>query len=290
MSTPAPVSLLGLGAMGAALAGPLLSAGHRLTVWNRTPERAAALTPRGARPAATATEAARAAELVVVCLLDDDATRQVLQPLVETLRGRTLINLTSTTPAQARQMARWAAEHGIDYLDGGVMAVPEMIGAPGAAVLYSGSKTAFTTAEPVLSLWGEHTYFGTDAGLASLYDLGMLAAMYVMFAGFFHGAAMTGSADVPAQDFAAYAVPFLSHMVDALPEFAAVVDARDYTGPGQQSLGFSDQRAILGATADAGIAPDAVHMVQRLIDRQVQAGHGSHGFARIFESITHPAP
>ncbi|XXZ06954.1 helix-turn-helix domain-containing protein [Sorangium sp. So ce302] len=42
-----------------------------------------------------------------------------------------------------RHLAQVSASHGIDYLDGGIMAVPEMIGGPGSAILYSGSQTAF---------------------------------------------------------------------------------------------------------------------------------------------------
>ncbi|WP_143669806.1 NAD(P)-binding domain-containing protein, partial [Streptomyces sp. rh195] len=54
---PAPLTLLGLGAMGVALARTWLTAGHPLTVWNRGPGRSAELAAAGARVAATAAEA-----------------------------------------------------------------------------------------------------------------------------------------------------------------------------------------------------------------------------------------
>ncbi|WP_307847242.1 NAD(P)-binding domain-containing protein [Micromonospora sp. D93] len=72
------VTILGLGAMGTALARTWLAAGHPLTVWNRTPARAAALAPHGARVADSAAQAVAANTLVVVCLLDDTSVGEVL--------------------------------------------------------------------------------------------------------------------------------------------------------------------------------------------------------------------
>jgi len=135
-----PVTVLGLGAMGRALAVALIDGGHPTTAWNRSPGRAQALSDRaGVGVAATAGEAVSASPLVVACLLDHASVHEVLDPVAEQLAGRALVNLTTTTPAQARELASWAAGHGITYLDGGIMATPDMIGKPGSAILYSGA-------------------------------------------------------------------------------------------------------------------------------------------------------
>jgi 3-hydroxyisobutyrate dehydrogenase-like beta-hydroxyacid dehydrogenase len=283
------VSVLGLGAMGRTLAAELVTSGHATTVWNRSPGRADGLVARGARPAATAGDAVRAGELVVVCLLGHASVHEVLDPLAPDLAGRTLVNLTTTTPAESRELAAWAAAAGADYLDGGIMAVPEMIGGPDSSILYSGSSAAFDRYGELLGRWGSSTYLGTDAGLAALYDLALLAGMYVMFAGFLHGAAMVAPAGVSAAEFAARAVPWLTAMTAAFPELAAVVDGGDYAVAGQQSLEFSDLGPIVRASAEQGIATDLVATVQRLIRRQIDAGHGREGFARLIESIRHGA-
>ena len=109
------------------------------------------------------------------------------------------MNLTTTTPNEARELATWAAAHGVDYLDGAIMAVPADDRQPGGG-------------DPVQRLGGgvrrapgrarrrgaRARYVGEDSGLASLFDLAMLAGMYTMFAGFLHGAAMVGSVGVSA--------------------------------------------------------------------------------------------
>jgi 3-hydroxyisobutyrate dehydrogenase-like beta-hydroxyacid dehydrogenase len=282
------VSVLGLGAMGSALADALVKAGYTTTVWNRSPGKADGLVAQGARDVATAGDAVRAGGLVIACLLDHASVREVLDPLSDDLAGRTLVNVTTTSPAQAREMAAWAAGAGITYLDGGIMAVPYMIGRPGSSVLYSGSADAFQQCKPVLDLWGTSTYFGEDAGLASLYDLALLAGMYVMFAGFMHGAAMVAPAGVSAGEFAAMSAPWLTAMTGGFQGFAAVIDGGDYTVEGQQSLEFSDLGHIVDASSEQGISTEVVTMVQRLIQRQIDAGHGKEGFARIIESIRQP--
>ncbi len=283
------VSVLGLGVMGSALAAALIQAGHPTTVWNRSPGKADGLVPLGAKAAATAGDAVRDSQVVIACLLDDASVHEVLDPLTGELAGRVLINVTTTTPAQSRESAGWAARAGIAYLDGGIMAVPDMIGRPESSILYSGSADVFHEYRPLLDLWGTSTYFGEDAGLASLYDLALLSGMYVMFAGFMHGAAMVAPAGFTASEFAKAAAPWLTAMTGYFQGLAAVIDGGDYTVEGQQSLEFSDLTDIVTASADQGIGTEMVAAVQRLIQRQIDAGHRKEGFARIIESIKQPA-
>ncbi|QMW64928.1 NAD(P)-dependent oxidoreductase [Mumia sp. ZJ1417] len=288
-TTHSTVTVLGLGSMGRALATTVAAAGHRTTVWNRTPGRADDLDSARTTEASSVGDAVTASSLVVVCLLDAASVREVLDPVADALAGRTLVNVTTTTPEQSRALAAWADSHGAAYLDGGVMATPPMIGGEGSLVLYSGSPAAYEEWRGVLETWGESPYLGEDAGAAALYDLALLAGMYAMFAGFFHGAAMVATAGISASAFAESAVPFVSAMVPAFRDYAAVVDGGDYGVAGQQSLDFSDLSDMVQASADAGVAPGVVAAVQGLIRRQIDAGHGKDGFARVYESIARPA-
>ncbi|SHN75259.1 NAD(P)-dependent oxidoreductase [Cryptosporangium aurantiacum] len=280
-------TFLGLGAMGSALAAATLDAGDRVTVWNRSPERARDLGARGARVAGTVAEAVADDGVIVACLFDHRSVHDVLDPVITRLSGRTVVNLTTSTPDEARELATWADKHGVTYLDGAIMAVPEMIGGPASALFYSGSESAFTDHRDLLDRWGTSTWFGPDAGLASLYDLAMLTGMYTMFAGFLHGAAMVGTAGVPAAEFAARQAPFLAAMTEQLAELAATVDAREYTGPDQQSLRFTDTAlsALRRASTDQGVADDLLVPVHDLVRRQIAAGFGAHGTARMFEGL-----
>lgn len=286
-TTPQTVSFLGLGEMGSALARAALLAGHSTIVWNRTAGKADSLAESGARVATDPADAVDA-EVIVVCLFDHRSVHEVLDPVADRLAGRRLINLTTTSPDGSRELADWAAGIGADYLDGGIMATPEMVGTPQSSILYSGSQRLYDDHRELLELWGRPEYFGTDAGMASLYDLALLSGMYVMFAGFFHGAAMVGASGVPAKEFAARAADWLQTVVGAINEFAEVIDGGDYSVPGQQSLEFSDITDIVEASRAQGISTEVVDVVQRLIHRQIDAGHGADGFTRVIEGIKHP--
>lgn len=280
-------AFLGLGAMGSALATAALDAGRPVVGWNRTPHRAAPLGERGAEVADTIEQAVTGSRVIVVCLFDHASVHQALDPVIARLSGRTVINLTTTTPGQSRELAVWAAEHHATYLDGAILAVPEMIGGAGSAVFYSGSAAAFKENRALLDLWGESSYFGPDAGMASGYDMAMLVGMYTMFAGFLHGAAMVGSEGVSATEFAARQAPFLAAMTEGFAGFAATIDAKDYAGAGQQSLEFTSGAigVLMQASVEQGVNPEVLKPMHDIVRRQIAAGFGRQGTARIFEEL-----
>lgn len=281
-----PVTILGLGAMGQAFATTLLKGGVPTTVWNRTPGRDADLVAAGATGAASLAEAIRGDGVIIALLLDHASVHETLDPVAAQLAGRQLINLTSTAPEDARELANWAAGHGIDYLDGGIMAVPPMIGQPGAAILYSGAQQVFDEHRETLELLAGAEYFGTDAGLASLYDFALLSNMYAMFTGFFHGAAMLRSAGVSAASYAGRAAAWVTAMAQLLGDYADVIDSGDYTA-GIQDLSFHKAAidSIARASRDAGVAPDIIGPLKNLVDRQVADGNGNKSFERTVEEL-----
>src|SRR5262245_13058785 len=135
------VTVLGLGNMGRALARAFLAGGHPTTVWNRSPHKADELVAAGARRADSVLDAVSAGELVVVCVVAYPAVHAIVDQAASALRGRTLVNLTADSPDNARAMALWAGDRGIDYLDGSILTPTVTIGTPGAVLIYSGPES-----------------------------------------------------------------------------------------------------------------------------------------------------
>jgi len=270
------VTVLGLGAMGTALAGTLLADGHPTDVWNRTPERADGLVAAGARRAAAVADAVAASSLTIACVIDDAAVHELLDGAGDALRRRVLVNLTNGTPAQARRVSERAADLGVaGYLHGGIMAVPSMIGTPDALVLYSGSRDAFTAHRRVLESLGAARYLGADPGLASLYDLALLSGMYGMFAGALHAIALVASERVPAASLTELLLPWLQAMTSGLPSLAEQVDTGDHSSESPLAMQAAALANIVEASRAQGISPELMLSIQRLVERGVAAGHGA---------------
>ncbi|MEU0402820.1 NAD(P)-binding domain-containing protein [Streptomyces sp. NPDC006197] len=282
-----PVSLLGLGSMGTALARAWLAAGHPLTVWNRTPGRAEALAAEGAKAAESAAGAVAASGLVVVCLLDDDSVGAVLADA--DLAGKDLVNLTTTTPAQARARAAWAEERGARYLDGGIMAVPPMVGVPeaGGYVFYSGSRESFEFRRAALSVPVGAKYVGEDAGFAALYDVALLSAMYGMFAGAAHAFALVRREDVDPVAFAPLLADWLAAMARSVHGTAAQLRSGDYTEGVASPLAMqvAGTPTFLATAEQQGVSTELLLPYFELMRRRLETGSGEEGLTGVVDLL-----
>ncbi|RBQ14053.1 NAD(P)-dependent oxidoreductase [Spongiactinospora rosea] len=281
----APVTIIGLGPMGQALAGAYVAAGHPTTVWNRTPGKADDLVARGAVRAATAAEAVAASPLVIVCLLDYDAAHAVLDPIAGALKGRTLVQLTADTPGRARRSAEWAAAHGIDYLDGAIMTPTTTIGGPSAVLLYSGPADVYQAHKPVLDvLGGTATHLGTDPGRAAAYDLALLDLFWTSMSGLMHAFALARAEGITAKDFAPFAAG-IGHLMPIMIDTAVEpVDSRHHPSEGSAiTSNAATLDHIIHAGEERGIDVSVVRAIKASTQRAIDAGHGGDAFSRLVE-------
>jgi 3-hydroxyisobutyrate dehydrogenase-like beta-hydroxyacid dehydrogenase len=281
------LSLLGLGAMGAALARAWLAAGHQLTVWNRTPGRATPLAAEGAKAADSAAEAVAANTLVVVCLLDDTSVEEALAGV--DLTGRDLVNLTTGTPAQARDRAEWARRRGARYLDGGIMAVPPMIGVPeaGGYVFYSGSRDLFERHRETLAVPVGTEYVGQDAGFAALHDVALLSAMYGMFAGAAHAFALIRKEDIDPVSFAPLLADWLVAMAPAVHRTADQLRGGDYTQGVVSNLAMqvAGTPTFLSTAEQQGVSPELLRPYFELMRRRLAEGSGEEDLTGVIDLL-----
>ena len=127
-------------------------------------------------------------------------------------------------------MSQWVVMHGADYVDGGIMAVPPMIGRQHALILYSGSRRAFDAHSRQLDALATSKYLGEDAGLAPLHDIALLAGMYGLFGGVMQALALTGAAGIPAGEFMPLLISWLHAMQGGLPSRRRTSPSRRYSG------------------------------------------------------------
>ena len=159
MQRPLRIGWIGTGVMGLPMVGHLMTAGHCLTVHSRTKSRAAPLLDRGAQWAATPGDAAAEMDAVFSMVsLPTDVESVHLGP-AGTLSCETppqlLVDMTSSRPAIAREIARAAEARGVYALDAPVTGGD--VGARNAtlSILVGGEESAFQRAMPLLSLLGK---------------------------------------------------------------------------------------------------------------------------------------
>jgi 3-hydroxyisobutyrate dehydrogenase len=173
MSTPKHIAFLGLGMMGGPMAGHLLTAGHRVTAYNRTEARAEAWLEKfgsqgDATLAASPVEAARDAEIVITCVGNDQDLAQVLLgtrgALAGLTRGGLVIDHTTVSAGLARQLSVECADRGIGFVD-----APVSGGQAGAengalAIMCGGSAAAMEATLPIIEAYGSRIVHVGAAG------------------------------------------------------------------------------------------------------------------------------
>lgn len=194
------VAVLGLGAMGFALADKLVSNGRKVTVWNRTAEKAVPLAERGAHIATDPAAAISTSDLVIVCVDSYIVTSQVMSQTgcSEALSGKTVLQLSTGSPDDAKEGEAFVTALNAKYLDGAILAYPEQIGRPDATILVSGALTAFEHFEPILKeLAGGTMHVGESIGIASALDCAGLSTAIGAYLGALHGASICEAEGVP---------------------------------------------------------------------------------------------
>ncbi|KUH40708.1 MULTISPECIES: NAD(P)-dependent oxidoreductase [Streptomyces] len=281
-----PVTVLGLGLMGGALAEAFLRAGHPTTVWNRTRAKADGLVARGATLAESPAAALAAAPLVVVCVSDYDAVADVLDGPLD---GRVVVNLTSGTPSRARALAEEVARRGGGYLDGGIMAVPEAVGTAAAVVAYSGPRPLYEAHESTLGSLGTGLHLGDDPGLSATHEMATLVLMWGMLDGFLNGAAILGTAGVSATAYLPVAQTAIDTVAGWLPGYARQVDDGTYPADdGTVDTHLAAMAHVVEESESLGVNAELPRLVKALAERAVTAGHGAGGYAALVEQFRTP--
>lgn len=287
-----PVTVVGLGSMGSALAEVFIDAGHRTTVWNRTASKAAPLVSKGAVHAQTMDEAVAASPLIITCLTTYKSTIEALEPASATLEGRALVSLNSGSPAGARQMAEWALGHGARYLDGAIKNVPSAVGAEDTLLYYGGDNTVFDEfASTLRVLGGDTVYLGTDADLAALYEMAVGGTLLPALVGFFQGAAAVQARGLEVASMVRFSIKWFEMINSVLPVFAEEIDRGDYSKPASSVSLF-----LAGAAHDEELGKEANLDMEwhkpfhDLLKRAVEAGYGDHSISALTEMLKNPTP
>jgi len=290
--TPGNVSFLGLGTMGSALAEALLEHVHAVTVWNRSSDRAPALVDQGAVLAQSVEEAIEASPVTVVCVLDHAATMAILvgNGARRAAEGRTIVQLSTMTSDESRELAEWADACGARYLDGQILSYPDDVRSGRGWIVCSGpSDLCAEHAALLKAAAGNVLHAGESNGAAPAFDKAHLSFALGYYLSFLHGAAMCARSGVDLRTWCDYN---LRHMASgAVPRQLSIladqVCGRSYDAGMDATIDVwrgALQKVL--AECDAS-GTDRAHLiaVADLMAHAVSTDRGSKELGALYESI-----
>ena len=195
------IGFLGLGDMGQAIVPRLIGAGHTVTGWNRTKERAAPLFKLGMLWADSPREVARESEIVFSIVTDTAAVRSLAlgeNGIIAGLRKDAVyLDMSTIDPDGSRAIAAEFAKAGLTMLDAPISGTTLTIGQGKAALMVAGNKVAFERVRPVLLAIGPQVTYIGEQGLAVQLKVALNMTLVIEVIGFCEGVALAEKGGVP---------------------------------------------------------------------------------------------
>lgn len=287
-SSAAKVAVIGSGLMGTALARALAAAGHDVGVWNRTPSKAQAV-GGGTVAKESLTEAISGRELVIVSVSNYAASFELLSAkgVAQALSGKTLVQLTSGSPADARAALEWAQAHGVDYLDAAILAYPSFVATDYATVFYAGVRSVFDRHLSTLQAIAKNSiYVDEKIGAAATLDCAILEAYYGGSLAFLHAAAMCQAEGLDPKAFFAHKNSFLGLISVTADAAQGMIERNEFSGD-QCSLNthVAAIEHIVRLSQDARMSARFPKELLENYKRAVSAGWGSQELPAVFRTL-----
>lgn len=274
--------------MGSAIARAFLAKGFRVTVWNRDTSKAAPLVAQGAVQAADLPAAIAAAPLLVICVSDYKVTRKIFDTADATaLRGRTIVQLSTGTPKEARDFDAWVQQHGGTVLNGDILAWPRQIGTGEATISVSSARSLFAQQESVLrALAGTVDHVGEEPGASAVLFSAVLAYLAGNWIGFTHGALICENEGLPVDAFGELIAAISPMLAGESKHMGEVIRHGRFKDP-ESTIDTTtlDLHMLVQHAREAGINSELPGFAAGIFQRAVDAGYGGEEHAAIIKVL-----
>lgn len=282
------VTVVGLGAMGSAIAKTELQAGHTVTVWNRSANKIDPLVDIGASGSATLLDAIQASSHIFICV-DSYATSDNLlndKNITGYLDGKTFVQIAQGTPTEARSSEAWLSNYGASYLDATIFCFPTMLGDPESIILVGGNQSSYEGVQKYLNpLGGDLRFLGENIGAAAAVGLGVLSVSVALYMGVAHGAHICKTEGVE-----------VGHLASVLyhgpkcKEMAEIIDTSSYElgslYDGASLSVYNDiVKSILSHANDTESNSELPAFLSQIYQRGVDAGFGEEDRAALVKVL-----
>jgi len=167
------IGFIGMGHMGSHMASRLISAGYRLTVYDRTREKAQAIA--GATVAGTPGEAAANSDVVISIVTDDAALEEVMfgphGVLAGTHAGSVIIDMSTVSPRASRRLFQAAREKGVPMIDAAVSGSVLQVEQGNLVIFVGGEQETYQQCQPILDTLGQNSFYMGTSGMGTTMKL-----------------------------------------------------------------------------------------------------------------------
>ncbi len=286
------VCVLGLGQMGSAIAERLITGGHQVTVWNRSPGKADDLLAMGAREVSRA-DAWAECDVAVTMLADSSALTQIALgkdglAVSGEAGGKLLIDMSTVSADASREVARSAEAVGLRYLRAPVSGNPGVVRAGKLTIVASGPRDVFDEALELLSDIGARVLYAGDGESARIIKL----ALNLMIAGtaellaeciaLAEGHGIDRATLLEVVGASAVGSPFVAYK-------SAPLIADDYRSTFTTRLMRKDVDLALEAAAQAGVPLPVTAQVQQLLQAAISSGYADLDFMALLLKLQRDA-
>jgi 3-hydroxyisobutyrate dehydrogenase-like beta-hydroxyacid dehydrogenase len=276
------VGFIGLGNMGQAMVANLLAAGHKVRVWNRSPEPLKVLVEKGAQSVASPSEAF-AGEAVVSMLGDDAALQAVILEsgaLEQAKPGLVHVNMATISVAFARVLAHAHRKYNVAYVAAPVLGRPDVAAAAKLNILAAGPADQIARVQPLFDAMGQKTWsFGDDASRANAVKLAVNFMLCVAVEATAEAAALVEAYGVAAPDL----IQLITNSAFPGPVYSSYgkLIAEDRYEPAlfKANLGLKDIKLALEAAAAVQTTLPIGNVVRDALLQSQAAGDGEKDMA-----------
>jgi 3-hydroxyisobutyrate dehydrogenase len=284
-----PVAFLGAGLMGRPMILRLLQAGYGVIAYNRTSARLAQAAEAGAELALDPVKAVSAGRVIFVMLADGPAIETVLdEAVLETLRGRTLIQMSTIGPEESRRLAARVEAHGGEYLEAPVLgSIPEVRSGE-LMVLAGGTAESFERWRELLMAFGPAPRLVGPVGSAAALKLAFNQLIVSLTSAFSFSLGIVLRERIDPQLF----MELLRQSALHAPTFDKKLDRmlnRHFEEPNfPVRLMLKDAELAIAEGEKLGLNASAVRGAAQLVRLAMQAGSGEKDYSALY-GVVNPA-
>ncbi len=269
--------------MGTGMAHAMLRAGHRVTAWNRSPERARPLRDDGAQVATDIGDAVADAEVMITMVADADAVHDIAEGVLPRLSSEAVwLQMSTVGPSSAIELARLADDAGVRYLDAPVVGTKAPAEQGTLSSLVAGPAELIDMVRPVLdALSSRVTVVGTEPGRASALKLACNSWVAMLTAGTAQSIALTQMAGLDPRLFLSVIKDFAVDSGYAQLKGPLMIDD-DYDETAFPVSGLVKDLGLIDDMASSnGTSTTLIDALRDLFGRAAAAGHDQQDMAAV---------